>query len=595
MAEGLILEKETVKKRPTGRRRDRMMLPKAEALTAPINVPFDDEFDEEEYLRQHPEVAEAIGDGHLPNALFHFRLFGTAPRATAEPSARPASLWQGAGEMLSDPEIALPMEASEPEATASRQVSGSVISGQRNLGPSSVDAVITSPTGATFITGWAADRHAPLDKISMHFESGPSREWPTKHLIRFRRTDAETALGLGPSRQLGFCGLLVDDNRMRAGSAKPRAVELTAADGSSAEFPVTPSLVSDVELRDVMLGYLSGIEFMGNKHVESFYALDDHLGQALIRHSQTITDTIVNGATFERFETSARRFKGSIIVCLYGKAEFQFVQNALFSAGAGADEYEYIYVSNSPELIEMLCKTAQISQRVYGLNVTVAMLPGNAGFGAANNIAAQYARSRRLMIINPDVFPMNRDWAARHNQAVEQLPAEQTKLFGPRLFYADGSLMHAGMYLDVDWGVSVADMEIRRRPMLRVEHYGKGAPREVDAFRGSRPVSAVSGAFMSMERSWFEHIGGFATDYIFAYYEDADLCLRSLDRGAVTWVHDLDFWHMEGKGSSTPQAHHQGAALVNRWRFTRQWHDWAVPELLGRVSPSVRPQLQVAL
>jgi GT2 family glycosyltransferase len=100
---------------------------------------------------------------------------------------------------------------------------------------------------------------------------------------------------------------------------------------------------------------------------------------------------------------------------------------------------------------------------------------------------------------------------------------------------------------------------------------------------------------MSMERSWFEHIGGFATDYIFAYYEDADLCLRSLDRGAVTWVHDLDFWHMEGKGSSTPLAHHQGAALVNRWRFTRQWHDWAVPELLGRVSPSVRPQLQVAL
>ena len=50
--------------------------------------------------------------------------------------------------------------------------------------------------------------------------------------------------------------------------------------------------------------------------------------------------------------------------------------------------------------------------------------------------------------------------------------------------------MHAGMYLDVDWGVWVRDLEIRRRPMLRVEHYGKGDPREVDAFRGSRPVRA---------------------------------------------------------------------------------------------------------
>ena len=279
-------------------------------------------------------------------------------------------------------------------------------------------------------------------------------------------------------------------------------------------------------------------------------------------------------------------------MCLYGKAEFQFVQNALFAAGAGARDYEYIYVSNSPELIEMLCKTAQISQRAYGLNVSVIMLPGNAGFGAANNVAAQHARSRRLLIVNPDVFPMDRNWAAQHNDAVEQLPAEQTKLFGPRLFYADGSLMHAGMYVDVDWGISAADFEIRRRPMLRVEHYGKGAPKDAEMFRGSRPVSAVSGAFMSMDRDWFERIGGFAEDYIFAYYEDADLCLRSWDRGSPAWVHELDFWHLEGKGASTPLPHHKGAATVNRWQFTREWHDRVAAELLGRVTPSAPSKLR---
>jgi hypothetical protein len=84
MAEGLILENETVKKRPSGRKRERLILPKAVPPAVPAKAQFDDEFDEEEYLRQHPEVADAIGDGHLPNALFHFRLFGTAPRATAE-------------------------------------------------------------------------------------------------------------------------------------------------------------------------------------------------------------------------------------------------------------------------------------------------------------------------------------------------------------------------------------------------------------------------------------------------------------------------------------------------------------------------------
>src|ERR1700686_2111416 len=99
MAEGLMLENEPVKKRPTTTKRERLTLRKAEPPAAPVKTQFNEEFDEEEYLRQHPEVAEAIGDGHFPNALFHFRLFGTTPRTKAEPSGRPASSWQGIGEM----------------------------------------------------------------------------------------------------------------------------------------------------------------------------------------------------------------------------------------------------------------------------------------------------------------------------------------------------------------------------------------------------------------------------------------------------------------------------------------------------------------
>jgi GT2 family glycosyltransferase len=581
------------KERQRSRKRPRQAEAKPDAPALPIQHAFDDEFDEAEYLLQHPEVADAIAQGHLPNALFHFRVFSTKPRAVAEAVRRePTAPRNGAQE--------LPQSETFPSQGISMRARGEpahppdVALAPRSFAPGSVDAVVTSPTGAIFVIGWAADRDARLHNITVQFENGHSSEWPASQFIRFRRPDAEQALGLEPTRQIGFCGLLLGDMKFGSGTVKPRAVRLSAADGSSTEFPVTPRLVSDVELRDIMLGYLSSIDFMGNKQVEAFYALDDHFGDALVRHSGAITRSIAGGASLERFETAAGRFKGSVIVCLYGKAEFQFVQNALFAAGPGAEDYEYIYVSNSPELIETLCKTAQISRRVYGLNVSVVMLPGNAGFGAANNIAAQHARSRRLLIVNPDVFPMDRDWAAWHNQAVEQLPAEQTKLFAPRLFYADGSLMHAGMYVDVDWGVSVTDFAVRKRPMLRVEHYGKGAPKDAEMFRGSRPVSAVSGAFMSMERGWFERIGGFAEDYIFAYYEDADLCLRSWDNGAPAWVHELDFWHMEGKGSSTPLPHHKGAATVNRWLFTREWHDRIAPELLGRVTPAPPATLRAA-
>jgi len=570
------------KERQTSRKKRQHADAKPDSAAAPFEYTFDDEFDEEEYLRHHPEVAEAIAEGHLPNALFHFRVFSTKPghQNGADAQPRPESLLEAQpGSQLIEP-------------VQSHNTTPAI---PKSVGAASVDAVVTSPTGAIFVIGWAADRQSPLDKVRMQFENGQTREWPAAQRIRFRRTDAEEALGLEPTRRLGFCGLLFRESEAGSNAARPCAVTLSGSDRSSSEFPITPRLVSDIELRDMMLGYLSSINFMGNPHVESFYALDDYFGQALIRHSRNITRSVVRAATIERFDAKpADRFKGSIVICLYGKGEFQFVQNALFSAGAGAEDYEYIYVSNSPELIEMLCKTAQISQRTYGLNVSVVLLPGNAGFGAANNIAAQHARSRRLLIVNPDVFPIDRNWATQHTEAVEQLPAEQTKLFGPRMFYADGSLMHAGMYVEVDWGTSVADFELRRRPMLRVEHYGKGAPKGAEMFRGSRPVSAVSGAFMSLDRSWFERIGGFAEDYIFAYYEDADLCLRSWDRGSPAWVHELDFWHLEGKGSSTPLPHHKGAALVNRWLFTREWHDRLTGELLGRAAPKAPSQLRVA-
>src|SRR6185312_6394799 len=137
----------------------------------------------------------------------------------------------------------------------------------------------------------------------------------------------------------------------------------------------------------------------------------------LIQHNRDITLSIISAASVERFETG-RASKASMIVFLYGRPEYQFIQNALFSAGPGAEDYEYIYVSNSPELIETLCKTARISRRIYGLNVSVVMLPDNAGFGAANNVAADYANSDRLLIVNPDVLPVASNWAAAHNDMV---------------------------------------------------------------------------------------------------------------------------------------------------------------------------------
>ncbi len=304
------------------------------------------------------------------------------------------------------------------------------------------------------------------------------------------------------------------------------------------------------------------------------------LGERIVRLNRLITSQLTAKPYVERFGTSNRQPRGSIIVCLYGKSIFLTLQNCLFAGHPGIEDYEFIYVLNSPELGKFLLRDARAASITYGLTQAVVILPGNAGFAAANNAAVAVSRSRRILNINPDVFPYDTNWAARHTSLLDERPAEETRLFGAALYYDNGSLMHGGMYFESDTGISVRGGTIQTERTVRTEHYGKGAPAWAEQFVRPRPVPAVTGAFISTDRAWYEALDGFNEDYVFGHYEDADFCLRSLQRGTVAWIHKLKLWHLEGKGSiRLPQ--HEGGSIVNRWLFTKTWDEVLKDGLLG--------------
>ena len=138
----------------------------------------------------------------------------------------------------------------------------------------------------------------------------------------------------------------------------------------------------------------------------------------------------------QRFVTTGRSPRASLVICLFGRPEFLFLQAVAFSRLPGFTlDYEFIYVSNSPELSERLVNEAEIAHRIYGVDITLVLLSGNTGFGIANNAGVQHCRSDRILITNPDVFPMSMDWATTHQKIVEQRPTAETKLFGVPLYY----------------------------------------------------------------------------------------------------------------------------------------------------------------
>ena len=514
-------------------------------------------FDETGYLRLNPDVRRAVEGEHFVSGYAHYLAIGHAegrpmPGVPQEPRNQVLRGWDN------ESSHATVVDTAAEAAGA-------------------VDAILVAPGGGLMIVGWLDDAAHPLSCIRI-----VSADWRVvldeQVIMRLRRADVEGVLQAQAQHSYGYFGLLHFD---RDGSVSGElTVELWRQGGYWTSLQCKPRMVTAVELRAAALTHLAQVSFFGNAHTEAIARLDGGFGEQVLRLNHHITRQLTGQPYVEHFGPILANPVASLIVCLYGKAEFFFLQQALFSQLPGIEDYEFIYVCNSPELGEALLREARNAQHIYGLPVTVVILPGNAGFGAANNAAARVARSRRLIALNPDVFPQDRDWARKHSELVAHGNPDQTRLFGVPLYYDNGSLMHGGMYFEVDTGLSLSKSGAHGLPTCRVEHYGKGAPAGRSAYTQARPVPAVTGAFISVERDWYGTLGGFTEDFVYGHYEDADLCLKSLQNGTVPWLHDIRLWHLEGRGSTRLPAH-EGGSLVNRWLFTRNWLPLIQRELLG--------------
>jgi GT2 family glycosyltransferase len=175
----------------------------------------------------------------------------------------------------------------------------------------------------------------------------------------------------------------------------------------------------------------------------------------------------------------------------------------------------------------------------------------NAGFGAANNQAAEVARGEYLALVNSDaVVP-----AGWFGPLLTTLQRPGVGAVTPALLNEDGTMQIAGALAAPDGSVLAL---------------GNGDDVDDPAWKFPRATDFGAAACMLLRRDTFLDAGGFLDAYNPAYFEDLDLCMTLLDRGLRTmYVPDVRVLH--GGFSSGGEAAAAKLFERNRPTFVARW------------------------
>ncbi len=155
----------------------------------------------------------------------------------------------------------------------------------------------------------------------------------------------------------------------------------------------------------------------------------------------------------------------------------------------------------------------------------------NLGFAGANNLAAERATGRRLLLLNPDTL-VPEPAIGRLLRFADDHPG--CRLWGGRTTFADGRANPSSCWrMPTPWSVfcSATGLASIFRGSRRFNPESLGVLPE----HGDLPADIISGCWLLIDTELWRELRGFDPAF-FMYGEDADLCLRAARLGATPRV-----------------------------------------------------------
>ncbi|MDZ7841090.1 MAG: glycosyltransferase [Gammaproteobacteria bacterium] len=192
--------------------------------------------------------------------------------------------------------------------------------------------------------------------------------------------------------------------------------------------------------------------------------------------------------------------------------------------------FEIVGISNDsvePETFEAMRDLSALDARVRFAEYNAPF-----SYSAIVNHGAGRCAGEHLVLLNNDIRIMSADWL---QALLEHSQREEVGAVGGKLYYPDGRIQHAGIVVGIDEYAG---------------HSHKGFPSGHQGYfnrlRVVQNVSAVTGAFMMVEKRLFETVGGFDEDRFAVACNDVDFCLRLRERGLWNvFTPHAEAWHIE--------------------------------------------------
>jgi len=218
---------------------------------------------------------------------------------------------------------------------------------------------------------------------------------------------------------------------------------------------------------------------------------------------------------------------------------------------------ELIVVNNSPEFFS---ETFHILDRYVdirsSLRIGILNRALNLGFSAGCNLGAQYACGECLLFHNNDLFAESGE---NYRKLITRALNDPNAIHSAYQYFTDGTLMQKGL--------TATRLTTAKRggiPLFNGFSVGRNQTRA--------DVIACSGSLMAISAPLFRHLGGFSEEFVYAHFEDFDLCLRARQEGIPLRVwKDICFYHAEGTGSTAPYHLSGTTSHINRLLFSLKW------------------------